>query len=111
MSNTRATIARWLSVGGTVVFLGVLGYYLGQPGYSWSRLVVFAVLGGLAGLGTTGVVYQRELLAAAGACGLLMLGFSLAASLWLYIVPAATILVVSALLIANSEPRKTPLPE
>ena len=110
MANTRGSIARGLAVVVTVAFLGVLGYYLVQPGYTWTRLVSFAVLGGLAVSGTAGVFYHRELIAAGGACGLLLMSFSLATTLWMYILPVAAILVVSALLTTNSVQRNTPVP-
>lgn len=110
MANTGGSIARGLAVVVTVAFLGVLGYYLVQPGYTWTRLVLFAVLGGLAVSGTVGVFYHRELIVAGGACGLLLMSFSLAATLWMYILPVAAILVVSALLTANSKQRNTPVP-
>ena len=109
MENARVSTARGLTVVGTVAFLGVLAYYLGQPGYTWTRLALFAVLGGLAVSGAVGVFYNRELMAAAGACGLLLLGFSLAATLWMSLIPVAAILAISALLIASPEQRGTPV--
>ncbi|MCG1004902.1 MULTISPECIES: hypothetical protein [Halobacterium] len=108
MTDTRVSIARGLSVMGTVAFLGVLGYYLGQPGFTWTRLALFVVLGGLAVVGTAGVFYQRELIAVGGACALLLMGFWQAA-LWMYIFPVVAIFVISALLIATDEQRKTPV--
>lgn len=109
MEITRVSTARGLTAVGTVAFLCVLAYYLGQPGNTWTRLALFVVLVGLAVSGAVGVFYNRELIVAAGACGLILLGFSLAATLWMYLFPVAAILVISALLIANPEQRTTPV--
>jgi len=97
---------RGLSAVVVVGFLGVLGAMLPEPGYSWTRLALFAVLGGLAVVGGVGIYTQRELVATAGACGLLLLGFWQAV-LWIYITPVAGVLVVGALVTANTERTET----
>lgn len=100
MTAARRSVVRGLTVAATVAFLGVLGYYLVQPGYSWVRLAFFTVLGGLAVLGTAGVVYQRERVAAGAACGLLLLGLWQAV-LWVYIFSVVGVLVVASLVSAR----------
>ena len=107
MPSTKAAVVRWLTVLGVVAFLGVLGWYLGQPGYTQTRLVFFAVLGGLAVAGAAGVVYQRMLVTLGGAAGLLLLGFWQAV-LWIFIFPVVGMLVVAALVVAPQERTDTP---
>ena len=60
-----------VSVGG---FLGVLGYYLMQPGLGWSRMALFAVLGGCAVLGGVGAYRRHTRLTVIGGSGLLLIG-------------------------------------
>lgn len=107
MTATRTSIVRGLTVVVTVAFLGVLGYYLVQPGFIWTRLALFAVLGGLAIVGTAGVLYQQQLLVAGSVCGLLLLGFWQAV-LWIYIFPVAGVLAVASLVGANRGEPNTP---
>ncbi|WP_440988373.1 hypothetical protein [Haloarchaeobius baliensis] len=83
-----------LTVVVVLAFLGVLGYYLGQPGYTWTRAALFAGLAGLAVTGAAGVIYQRGLLATVGAGGLLLLGFWQAV-LWIFILPVVVVLSVA----------------
>lgn len=91
-----------------VAFLGVLGWHLGQPGYTQTRLVFFAILGGLAVTGAVGIFYQRETVAAGSACGLLLLGFWQAV-LWIFIFPVIGMLVVATVVIATQERTNTPI--
>lgn len=107
MAASRQSVVRWITTAVSVLFIGVLVYYLVQPGYSWTRLAFFAGLGGLAVLGTMGIMYQRELVAVGGACGLLLVGFWQAV-LWLYIVPVVGVLVVAAIVSARDSSPNTP---
>ena len=100
------SVVRWVSVLSVSGFLGTLGYYLVQPGFRWTGVASFPGLGGLAVLGGTGVVSQRERVVAACACGLLLVGFWQAA-LWMYILPMVAILVVASVVVASQEPTKT----
>ena len=95
MAVSQTSIVRGLTVVVVVAFLGVLGYYLGQPGYTWTRLAGFAVLGGLAVVGAAGIIYQRGLLAGVGTAGLVLLGFWQAV-LWIYILPVVVVFSVAA---------------
>lgn len=107
MTTRRFSVVRGLTVVVTIAFLSVLGYYLSQPGYSETRLAFFAILGGLAILGTAGVIYQRELVAAGAACSLGLLGFWQAA-LWMYIFAVVGMLVVASLVIARGRSSNSP---
>lgn len=91
MTAPRDSIASGSTAVVVAAFLGVLGYYLVQPGYSQTRLVFFIVLGGLAVLGAAGVIFQRERVAVSGAGGLLLVGFWQAV-LWVYIFPVVVVL-------------------
>ena len=102
MTASKITAVRALAVLAVVGFLGVLGWSLGQPGYTSTRLLLYAVLGGFAIAGAAGIVYERPFVGAGGACGLLLLGFWQAA-LWLYIFPVAALLVVAAVILSNHE--------
>jgi hypothetical protein len=102
MTATRGSIVHGLTVVVVVAFLGVLGYYLFQPGYTWTRLTGFAVLGGLAVVGAAGVIYQRGLLAGVGAGGLVLLGFWQAV-LWIYILPVVVVFSVASFTTPNQD--------
>ena len=106
--TTKNSVARGISVVIATAFLGVLGWYLFQPGYRWTRLVLFVVLGALAVVGTAGVWYQRKRVAAGGAVGLLLLTVSLAGTLWMFILPVIVVLVVATAVISNREGTNTP---
>lgn len=107
MVNTKETIVPGLTVAVTFSFLGVLGYFLFQPGYTWTRLVFFAVLGGFAVLSTAGVVYRRTRVAAGSAFVLFLLGFWQAA-LWLFIWPVAIGLFIGSFVSPNREKSNSP---
>ncbi|WP_256295974.1 hypothetical protein [Haloarchaeobius salinus] len=94
MTATRRSLVQGLTAVVVVAFLVVLGYYLVQPGYTWTRAALFAVLGGLAVTGAGGVIYQRGRLASVGAGGLLLLGFWQAV-LWIYILSVVVVLAVA----------------
>ncbi len=70
------------------------------------RVAFFAGLGGLPVLGVAGVVYQREWMVAASACGLLLVGFWQAV-LWMYILPVVGVLVIASAVVASQEPTNT----
>jgi hypothetical protein len=99
MTPSTTAAVRGLTVLVVAAFLGVLGWYLGQPGYSPARLALFAALGASAIAGAAGVVSGRTLVAAGGACALFLLGFWQAA-LWVYVFPVAGLLVVAAVVLA-----------
>ncbi|WP_458210032.1 hypothetical protein [Haladaptatus sp. NG-SE-30] len=101
MTGTRTNAIRWPTVVATVVLLGVLTWYLGQPGYRHTRLLLFAAIGGFAVVGAVGVVFDFERLIVVGAVGLLVLGFWQAV-LWLYVYPVVGLLVLS-FLVGNDE--------
>ncbi len=84
-----------LSVAGVVAFLGVLAWYLGQPGYTRSRLALFAALGICAVAGAAGVVFERQVVSGIAVCGLVVLGL-FQAVLWVYILPVGALLLVAA---------------
>ncbi|GAB7014191.1 hypothetical protein [Halolamina salina] len=94
--------AQGLAMAALLVFLCVLVFYLGQPGYTHARLALFLALGAAAVLGTFGVVTQRARVAAAGAAMLALLGFW-QATLWIFVLPMAGVLAVAGLLIALDE--------
>ena len=87
-----------------VAFLGVLGYYLVQPGYSLTRLALFTVLGALAVVGAAGIIYDRGLLVGVGTGGLVLLGFWQAV-LWVYILPVVVVIAVAAFTTPNQSNR------
>ncbi|MCG1002169.1 MULTISPECIES: hypothetical protein [Halobacterium] len=99
MTPSITAAVRGLTVVVVAAFLGVLGWYLGQSGYTSARLALFAALGASAIAGAAGVVSGRAFVAAGGACALLLLGFWQAA-LWLYVFPVAGLLVVAAVVLA-----------
>lgn len=96
----RRSVVRWLTVAVVGSFLAVLGWYLGQPGYTVTRLAFFAVLGGLAVAGAAGVLFERSVVAAGSACGLLLLGFWQAV-LWIYVFPVCGVLLIGAVVVAE----------
>ncbi len=59
MPSSKISVVRWVTVSVVVAFFLVLGWYLGQPGYTQTRLVFLTALGGLAVAGGVGVVRQR----------------------------------------------------
>ena len=110
MTATRATAVKAVVVTVTLVFIGILGWYLGKPGYTQSRLVLFVVLGGSAVAGALGVVFQRALVTAGAAGSLVLLGFWQAV-LWMYILPVVLVLVVAALVTTDAPHADTPATE
>lgn len=100
MTLRAVSVVRWTTGTVVVAFLAVLGWYLAQPGFTWTRLVFFAVLGGTAVAGAAGIVYQREVVAAGSAFGLFLLGFWQAV-LWIYVLPVSVMLLVAAVLVAD----------
>ena len=100
MPDRTVSIVRALTLTVVVAFLGVLGYYLVQPGFTWVRLAFFAVLAGLAVVGAVGLYGERELLTVGAAIGLLLLGFWQTV-LWLFIFPVAAVLAVGVVVVAN----------
>ncbi|UPV76863.1 hypothetical protein M0R89_20560 (plasmid) [Halorussus limi] len=102
MRVTRVSVVQATTVLVVAAFLGVLGQYLGRPGYTQTRLAFFAVLGGLAVAGAAGVVYRRETVAAGGACGLLLLGLWQAV-LWIYIFPVVGVLAFAIAVTATPD--------
>lgn len=97
MVSPRESLGRGLTVVVVVAFLGALAYYLVRPGYTWTRLAFFAVLGGLVVAGAVGVLTRRKPVTAVGAVGLLLLGFWQAV-LWMYVLPVVAVLLVAVLI-------------
>lgn len=102
MPITGSRPARGLAAAALLAFLGVLVFYLDQPGYTHTRLALFLALGGAATLGTAGAVLQRASIAAVGALVLALLGFW-QATLWIFVLPMAGVLAAASLLIALDE--------
>jgi hypothetical protein len=69
-----ANLARLVAVVGVLVLLTVLLWMLPQPGYSRSRLVLFALIAGAAVLGATGVLLRRSIVTTVAVVGLFLLG-------------------------------------
>ena len=101
---SQADVVRGMAVISVLGLVGVLLYYLPQPGYSQSRLVLFGLIAGAAVLGGAGVVLRRATLTAVGVFGLFILGFWQAA-LSVFILPVAALLVVAAFV---DRPENTP---
>lgn len=96
-SPSETDVVRGLAVFAVLGLVGVLLYYLPQPGYSESRLVLFGLIAAAAVLGGVGVVRHSARLTAVGAVGLVLLGFWQAV-LGVVILPVAGLLVVAVLL-------------
>ncbi|GGL45264.1 hypothetical protein GCM10009037_30860 [Halarchaeum grantii] len=110
MTTRRLSFVRGVSAVIGTAFLGVLGWYLFQPGYSWTRLALFVGLGALAVIGTAGVWYQRTRVVAVGATGLFLLGVSLAVTLWMFILPVVAVLVAATVILRIDNQPNTPSP-
>jgi len=108
MQITRNSVARGIAVVVVTAFLGVLGWYLFQPDYSWTRLGLFVVLGALSVVATAGVWYQRKRVAAGGVVGLLLLTVTLAGTLWMFLLPVIVVLVIATALMSNNGRTNTP---
>lgn len=108
MQIARNSVARGIAVVVVTAFLGMLGWYLFQPDYSWTRLGLFVVLGALAVVATAGVWYQRKWVAAGGITGLLILTVTLAGTLWMFLLPVIVVLVIATVLMSNNDRAKTP---
>ena len=89
-----AGIVRGATVLSVLGLVGVLLYYLPQPGYSQSRLVLFGLVAGAAVLGGTGVVLRRFTVTMVGVVGLFLLGF------WQAVLSVFIFLVIGLLLVA-----------
>ena len=94
--------ARGMAVVALLLFLGLLAVYLDRPGYTHSRLALFAALGATAALGTAGAVRGRKFVAALGAVLLVLLGLPQAV-VWVFVFPMAGVLGIASLLIALDE--------
>lgn len=97
---SKSSVARRLTIVVVVAFLAVLGWYLGQGGYSPMRLALLVALGGVAVAGAVGVVYERAFITAGSVCALFVLGFWQAA-LWVYIFPVGGVLFGAAIVVAG----------
>mgnify|MGYP006286466007 CR=1 FL=1 len=102
MSITGSGPVRGTALAALLVFLAILAVYLDRPGYTSTRLVLFAGLGAAAVLGTAGAVAQRKAVAALGAVLLALLGVW-QATLWIFVLPMAGVLGAASLLIALDE--------
>lgn len=86
-------LAATLAVG---VLLAALGWFLQEPGYTTSRLVFFAILGGAGLVSLYGIVADRGTVAGVGIVGLFLLGFWQAV-LWMVVYPVIAVLIVATL--------------
>jgi len=104
--NVQHSRTRLLSVAAatlaTCILLGALGWYLQEPGYTASRLVLFAIIGGAGVLALYGIVAERPAIAGVGIAGLFLLGFWQAV-LWIVVYPVIAVLIV-ATLVGMTEP-------
>lgn len=96
-SRQTSIVVRVLAVLAVLGLVGVLLYYLSVPGYSRSRLVLFALLGGAGVVGGVGATFRRRDLVLAGSAGLFLLGFWQAA-LGVFVLPVAAVLLLAAVL-------------
>ncbi|MEY7849636.1 hypothetical protein AB7C87_10625 [Natrarchaeobius sp. A-rgal3] len=97
--------SRWIAVAAVLALLAVLAWFLPQPGFSGSRVALFALIAGAAILGAAGLLRRRMSLAVAGAVFLFLLGFWQAV-LGVFILPVVALLLVAAVLEdERSEPR------
>ncbi|SDR19990.1 hypothetical protein [Natronobacterium texcoconense] len=95
--SSRTTAARGIVVLTVVGLVGVLLYYLPQPGYGPFRLVLFGLIAGAAVLGGIGVVRRRPAFTIGGIVGLFLLGFWQAV-LSVFIFPAIGLFLLALLL-------------
>lgn len=95
MAKGVSRAIQWITVVSVIVFLAVMVWYLGQPGYSHIRLAFFAALGILAVAGAIGVVRHSTKLVILRSSGLFLLGFWQAV-LWVYIYPVVALLILAA---------------
>ena len=102
-SYSYAKLARGGSVGAALALGGVLLWYLPQPGYSRSRLVLFALIGAAAALGAVGSVAGRPGVTLTAAVGLFLLGFWQAV-LSVFIYPVVALFLLTATLDRNDHP-------
>jgi len=95
--QSKTDVVREIALLSVLGLVGVLLYYLPQPGYSQSRLVLFGLIAAAAVLGGAGIVLHRATITVVGTVGLFLLGFWQAA-LGVFILPVAAFLVAAALL-------------
>lgn len=95
MKRGLMNVIRGAAVLSVLGLIGVLLYYLPQPGYSQSRLILFALITSAALLGGAGVVQRRVRITIIGAAGLFLLGFWQAV-LAVFIYPVIALLLLAA---------------
>jgi|GEM_PF-2372777 len=93
----RQTLASGLAVFAALALTVVLLGYLPRDGFRSTRLLLFALVAGLAWASALGVVRDRPVVGGAGAAGVALLGFWQAA-LWIWLLPAAGLLLVGTAL-------------
>jgi len=94
---SRATLASGLATFTALSLTVVLLGYLLRDGFLPTRVLLFVAVAGLAWTSTLGVVRNRPLVGAASAAGVFLLGFWQAV-LWVWLLPAAGLLVLAVLL-------------
>lgn len=85
-----------------------LGWFLGGPGYTTTRLAFFALVAGVAWAGAAGALLGRPVAVGASAFGLFLLGFWQAV-LWIVVLPAALLMFVDAVALRDVR-RFAPVP-
>lgn len=94
---TAADLGRAAAVLAALYLTAGLLWLLPSPGYTTTRLALFAVILAFGWLGAAGAVVGRPVGAAVGTVGLFLLGFWQAV-LWVFVLPAAAVLAVAAAL-------------
>ncbi|MCU4741493.1 hypothetical protein OB955_11125 [Halobacteria archaeon AArc-m2/3/4] len=92
-----ATATRGIAVLATAYVTVGLLWTLSEPGYSRTRAAFFALLAVLALVGGVGAVLDDSRLLVGGGAGLFLLGFWQAA-LWIFLLPAAFVLLFAGML-------------
>lgn len=88
------TIARGTAIIAAFYLTGGLLWYLPSPGYTTVRLLFFLLIFACGWIGTSGVLRQQTSLLIIGVGGLVLLGFWQAV-LWMFMLPTATVLLIS----------------
>ena len=92
---SKLDLVRAIGVLAAVYLTAGLLWVLPSPGFGVSRLVFSAIVIAIAWVGAVGALRHRPSLVVAGAVGLLLFGFWQAV-LWIFMLPAAAILLVVA---------------
>lgn len=93
-------LVRGLAVLAAVYLTIGLLWVLPSPGFGVSRLLFSALVVALAWVGAIGALRQRPALVAAGGVGLVLFGFWQAV-LWIFMLPAAGVLLIVAVILSQ----------